>query len=34
MVKILRIDPKRQRIGLSRRQALDATGEEEPATEE
>ncbi len=34
MVKVLRVDPKRQRIGLSRRQALDATGEEEPTTEE
>jgi len=29
MAKVLRVDPKRQRIGLSRRQALDA-GAEEP----
>jgi len=34
LVKILRIDPKRQRIGLSRRQALDATGDEESPTEQ
>jgi small subunit ribosomal protein S1 len=34
LVKILRIDPKRQRIGLSRRQALDATGDEEASTEQ
>ena len=34
LVKILRVDPKRQRIGLSRRQALDATGDEEATTEQ
>ncbi|CAN5489146.1 S1 RNA-binding domain-containing protein [soil metagenome] len=34
LVKILRVDPKRQRIGLSRRQALDATGDEELAAEQ
>ena len=34
LVKILRVDPKRQRIGLSRRQALDATSDEESSTEQ
>ena len=29
MAKILRIDSKRQRVGLSRRQALDTEGAEE-----